>query len=96
MKELEMILAAVSQLGVAGKEAFLWWLVLDKLVPTLATLAGVVTVVLMVRSILLGFSEMDSTLRTLRDMLGAGTPGPLTDSEMRQIIRDVKKLKEEA
>lgn len=30
MKELEMILKAVAQLGEAGKEAFIWWLVIDK------------------------------------------------------------------
>lgn len=30
MEELKLILAALAQLGDAGKEAFIWWLVFDK------------------------------------------------------------------
>ena len=30
MKELELVLATIANLGAAGKEAFIWWLVFDK------------------------------------------------------------------
>lgn len=34
--ELQLVLEAISKLGEAGKEAFIWWLVMDKAVPALA------------------------------------------------------------
>ena len=35
MEQLKMVLETIQQLGMQGKEAFIWWLVLDKALPVL-------------------------------------------------------------
>lgn len=37
-EELKLIIDAIRQLGAEGKSAFVWWLVVDKVVPTLGWL----------------------------------------------------------
>ena len=44
MKELELILAAVANLGAAGKEAFIWWLIIDKVVVGMFILTAAISI----------------------------------------------------
>ena len=77
MKELEMILAAVAQLGDASKEAFIWWLMMDKglsfiALMTLFLVAGAIGWKLIM-------SEQNThinmrKLEELRDIMGIGCP----------------------
>ena len=39
-EQLQMILNAMQGLGLEGKEAFIWWLVLDKGLPVVGWLSG--------------------------------------------------------
>jgi hypothetical protein len=82
VKELEMILATVATLGAAGKDAFVMWLVFDKLVPALC---------LLVALFFAGFVAMRiaasvSVGGRLRDAMGVGREGYLTDEEVRAMF----------
>ena len=49
MKELELLLAALATLGAESKEAFIWWLLLEKLWPGLVWLITLFTGCFMIR-----------------------------------------------
>ena len=87
MKELEMVLSAISQLGAAGKEAFIWWLVFDKLIVGVLYLVGIFGFWLCLKLFLsrLGGGER------VRDAMQVGTPGPLTEREVDEMIEWIKK-----
>jgi len=36
-EQLQMVINAIQTLGIEGKSAFIWWLVLDKLTPVVVT-----------------------------------------------------------
>lgn len=92
MKELEMILAAVAQLGEAGKEAFIWWLVMDKGGAILIFLALFALIYWCVRHLINHWSA-DAELRRVRDALNIGGPGFLTRDEIEEIHRHIARLK---
>lgn len=83
MKELEMILAAVAQLGEAGKEAFIWWLFFDKGLTFIGWITTVLIASFVVKRIVQGMSLGPS----LRDAMGVGSPGPVSESEARQMFK---------
>lgn len=92
MKELEMILAAVAQLGEAGKEAFIWWLVIDK---GLSFVSMMTFFVLAFYTAKVAINNLGSTgrMKQLRDALGIGCRGFLTDSEADAVVEEVLRLK---
>lgn len=69
MTELELILQTVSQLGEAGKEAFLWWLIMDKVVP--GVLFGGFVIFVVIYGLRFARTVMgdSTTLKTLRKRL---------------------------
>lgn len=86
MQELQTIVQLVSQLGGDAKEAFIWWLVIDKalwyaLVPVVVAVIG--WFVLKVTSANNGYAM----LRELRDAAGVGCCGSYTEYEHRQMLR---------
>ena len=83
MKELELILSTISQLGVAGKEAFIWWLVFDKLIPGLVWLATVLIFSYVIRQIV----SICSVGAKLRDAMGVGRKGALIEDEVRDMFK---------
>lgn len=91
MKELEMILQAVAQLGDAGKDAFIWWLVMDKGLGFLGWILslGVVSFTLLK---VVRYTNQDD-LRVLRDAMGVGTPGVVSDEELREMHRWIRSRK---
>lgn len=70
MKELEMILTAVANLGAAGKEAFIWWLVLDKVVQSAFILAAVLGVPWMICRAVSKFNNEHLALESIAKELG--------------------------
>ncbi len=82
MKELEMILAAITNLGAAGKEAFIWWLVFDKLI------AGLLWVIpaLAIAYAAIRITAINCLGAQLRDAMGVGAPGGLTRDEEREMF----------
>ena len=90
-EQLQMILNALQGLGVEGKSAFIWWLLLDKGLPVLGwllTFCGLLWAGLKVLSAVSAASHMAK----LRDEMGIGHPGPLWDSEARAVANKVREL----
>ncbi len=93
MKELEMILAAVAQLGEAGKEAFIWWLVMDKGLGFL----GLVSVMGIIAAVILrGIKHFscEEILKCLRDEMGVGSYGWLAPREVKEMFNWVREHKD--
>ena len=86
MKELELIISLIAQLGATGKETFIWWLVFDKLIPGLIALLIIifvgVIVYYIVRSNFIGCG--------IRDAMGIGSPGYLSREEEQAIFNWIK------
>ena len=91
MKELEMILAAVAQLGDAGKEAFIWWLVMDKGLGFLGLLTFFATALVLARWVIFACT-FEKDLRRIRDSLGLGSCGCITPNEITGIHRKISEL----
>ena len=87
MKELEMILQAISQLGASGKEAFIWWLIADKGLPFLlgmfCVISGFYVAIKIIRAL-----SCEGEIIELRDSMGIGYAG----MSIRQ--SDLKKMRE--
>ena len=95
MKELELILAAITQLGEAGKEAFIWYLLLDKgltflgFISCFSILGYVITYVARIVNTTDGQQELER----LRDLMGVGSMGGLTKQEYRDMLSWVEQRK---
>jgi len=92
MKELEMILQAVAQLGDAGKEAFVWWLVMDKGLGFLGWILTVIAIAFVILKISKHIS-LDG-MQNLRDAMGVGCPGPVSEEEIHEMHRWVRARRE--
>lgn len=93
--QLQMILTALQSLGAESKTAFIWWLAMDKLVPVfgwLATFSGMLWIGVKV----IGAITATSYMARLRDDLGIGNPGPLWVSEAKEVMAQVRKLRDQA
>lgn len=94
IEELKLILEAVSQLGAQGKEAFIWWLILET-VPSFLIWSGIVGAIYYVistmrRSALFGATE--EFFKDTRDILGIGCGGYLTQHEMTHTQARLREL----
>lgn len=90
-EQLQMILTALQSLGAESKDAFIWWLVLDKGLPVLGWLmafSGLLWLALKVISAVSAASHMAK----LRDEMGIGCPGPLWDSEATAVAKKVREM----
>lgn len=110
MEELKLIMQTLAGLGETAKEGFIWWLVIDKLVPTFLLAAfggGVVGVAGYVArrafDVHRESQEALSAIRTIRGILGIYSyPSTLQDarfldqSDFRQTIEAVRARKEAA
>lgn len=90
MKDLELVLATIAQLGAAGKEAFIWWLVFDKFIPGLFFISSIY---LLYRLGLHCVVEMRATtaLKMLRNELIGGS-GYLYDDQISRVVARVREL----
>ena len=64
--ELKLVLDAVAQLAAGGKEAFLWWLVLDKVMPWVGGLGLLAGVGYIVRTLIGDNAKLWALLRAYR------------------------------
>ena len=96
MKELELIIQAITQLGEAGKEAFIWWLFVDKGITSLLIgTASFLAYKLVIRLIRLIRALLTRQIERLRDEMGVGSPGPLFRSEYEQMIHWIRERRGE-
>ena len=96
MKELELILAAVTQLGEAGKEAFIWYLLLDKgllFLGWIGTLISIVYSIAYMTRADIKKNRAITQLQTLRDKMQVGCVGELTTSEYNEMLSWVEQRK---
>lgn len=90
-EQLKMILDVLRTASEAGQSAFVWWLVLDKVLPVVAwliTFAGLLWLAHRViqQCIVTRLGEQ------VRDMLGIGSPGPMLRREADETLRRVREL----
>ena len=89
MKELELILAAVTQLGEAGKEAFIWYLLLDKGLLFLGWISTVISVVYILAYMTqaeIKKHRATTQLQALRDKMQVGCVGEITTNEYNEML----------
>jgi len=87
MEELKLIIEAVSTLGLAGKEAFIWYIALDK---GLSFLVWMVFFGLLAYLINKCFSayKSDVQIETLRDRMGIAVgSGDVNGDEYNNMLR---------
>jgi hypothetical protein len=108
MEELKLIMQTLMGLGETAKEGFIWWLVIDKLIPTLGVIVcvgGVVGVLAYVarRAFAYWFAESRAiaTIREIRSILEIYTyPNSrddsriLDNSDLRKTTDAVRLLRE--
>lgn len=110
MEELKLILQTLAGLGETAKEGVIWWLVIDKLIPTIlwgclgAALIGLA--VYITRCVFITNreeSEAVNTIKTIRGILGVYSyPSLLQDArilsthEFKETIEAVRARKEAA
>lgn len=91
--QLTMILDALKNATAAGQEAFIWWLLADKIVPYLFGLMffviAAVTGHVITKRVL---SSSDSLIKRWRDELDIGQTGILLPSERRLTIALIDRL----
>jgi len=88
-EQLELIMKTLSTMGEDGKDAFIWWVILDKALPVvggLIALFALMSGTLVAIRVYLTFCEMGKKLKNLRDLLGVGRTGYLTESEIDRTL----------
>lgn len=98
-EELRMIADTITSLGVAGKTAFIWWLVVDKALPVIGWLATLGTLLAFARgpiNKLIINTQTSTYIQNLRDSWGIGGVGYLTESELREVQKRIAQLERSA
>lgn len=90
MNELQLVLNAMTTLGAAGKEAFIWWLVMEKGLAFICGMSVIALGVFITVSVRNSYSD-SKRLQTLRDIMHVGAIGHITDSEFREMVEWVTK-----
>lgn len=97
MEELKVIMEAVAQLGEAGKEAFIWWLIIDKALHTLAVVTIFVTISVCFYKAVRHVNNSDSIVSAM--CIEAGIPGHCNATEKQRLltvaIRKSKQISQE-
>lgn len=86
-EELRMLLDTLKQLGVEGKEAFIWWLIFDKALPVFGWLCSLSVSLWFGRGIVRQCVGRDAVGERVRDIFEIGRHGPMTRDEASATIR---------
>jgi len=90
--ELKLMTDTIQALGQNGQVAFVWWLVMDKLLPVLGWLATLWGVLRYLVTPLTYTAKCYRDISNFRDVLGIGSPGALSSSEHYQTIKKLTEL----
>lgn len=95
MEELKQILATLSTMGDLGRDMFIWWLIMDKLVYVISWLVTLAMLMagmkyLLDNGVFWGVDER--AFREIRDMLQVGSPGAVTQSELVEMRDRIARL----
>lgn len=90
MQELQMILNTLAQIGEAGKEAFIWWLIMDKGLPFLG---WIITLLLITKGVIVTIRSFtyEKTVQELRDLMDIGSPGCIVQHEIESMKDWIRK-----
>ena len=91
MEELKVIVELISQLGEQGKEAFIWWVVMDK-GSGLVCLFVLIGFLVYLTSLINKFVSSQNKLMELRDLMEVGS-GCWADFEFDRMKRWVERKK---
>lgn len=92
--QLKLIIDAIHSLGVESKSAFIWWLVFEHIPGFIIGIAFISLLGFLANRLTRMYSHTQSLVR-LRDILGIGYQGPLTDDQCDRVIESVTKLLEQ-
>lgn len=90
MEELKLIADTITSLGAQGKEAFIWWVVLET-IPSFLLWSGFIGVLYYGISLIRAYACSHTFFTECRDALGYGR-GVLVDSEIIQVQNKVRLL----
>ena len=95
IEELQAIVNLLMSLGESSKEAFIWWVALDKGLGFLESIIIVGTLAYAaLRIARLAMADgVEMQVRVLRDAMGVGTSGPVTDGELAAMRKWVEARK---
>lgn len=97
LEQLQLIMNTLSQMGEQGKEAFIWWLVLDKALPYLAwliILPMVLYAVFRLARLITKASDSQDWLRQLDQEIRPAKYAVWTDSrDVMAMLEEIRKLK---
>jgi hypothetical protein len=92
IEELKLVLETIATLGAQGKEAFIWWVVLDK-IPFFVLWAAFIGLLFFITKSVKKYNSDEQFLTSLRDILGYGD-GYLSTSERIRTKNKVLQLVE--
>lgn len=91
MEQLQLVLQAMQTMGEAGKEAFLWWLLAAKVLPSVCMTAAVLYLFRLIRwGVSMEYNKGFG--QEIRDMLSIGSSGYVSDREKVQVRERVRNL----
>lgn len=90
MEELKLIADTITSLGAQGKEAFIWWVVLET-IPSFLLWSGFIGVLYYVVSLIRSYASNHIFYIECRDALGYGR-GVLVDREIIRVQNKVRLL----
>ena len=91
-EQIKLIMEMLAQMGANGKEAFIWWLVFDKALGPVVSLILVPFSAWVLINLFGRYSENEQRLRAIRDAMGVGTRGIVTEEEAREIMRRINRV----
>ena len=95
-EQLQMILNAMQGLGLEGKQAFIWWLVLDKALPVFGWLATFGMGVWGVLRVVSKFSDSVALVDSICLELNAGRFDKVSAANADKLLGRVRQLAEAA
>lgn len=98
IEQLKLVIEAVQQLGAQGKEAFIWWVVLDKALPGVVWLITLPCLMAVIYWLIRGIQSANADelrLRQLRDVLldAVYRGGHVGESDFQMMMAKAEGLK---
>lgn len=92
MEELQLVLAALAQLGDAAKEGFIWWLIFDKGLSMVVGITAILSVANVGLTIIRGVQN-NEFLKDIYEHFYGSRPYSMSDADMSAIRRKLTEHK---
>lgn len=90
-EEIKLITDLLSSLGANGKEAFIWWLLINYLAHYVTILLSIGVAGFVVIHVVAKFNN-EPRLKDIRDLLRVGDSWRYTDIEHKAVLRKIAEL----